>query len=298
MLNFTEYNNDFGIGEENSFYVQSNTGKVKITIEQYLKYINYLNPQFIVCPFEFIPPDCGKKRVLRCYKKVKHFFEEKDKITNLSHLNFIFPYFLEHIHLINKNEIDYLIKGKKGILVFTENYSSLSFDKILNYKKNLNDINLEMKIKANTNNILDIFIGFEIGCNYFEVNFPFFYSENNLSLNIDFENYDKNKDYGKINDIKNFNYKVNLLKLSDDKLYENDMNILSHNCKCFVCVSDYKKSYIHHLIKCKELNGSILLCIHNVFQAKKLHEIYSSIENENERFNYFIWFLNTQCSQQ
>ena len=30
--------------------------------------------------------------------------------------------------------------------------------------------------------------------------------------------------------------------------------------------------------------------------SKKLHEIYSSIKNE--RFNYFIWFLNTHCSQQ
>ena len=50
-MGFTEYINDFGIGDDNSFYVQTNTGKVKITIENFLKYISYLNPQFIVCPF-------------------------------------------------------------------------------------------------------------------------------------------------------------------------------------------------------------------------------------------------------
>ena len=46
----------------------------KITIDNFLKYISFLNPQFIVCPFELLPPDCGKKRVVRCYKKIKNIF--------------------------------------------------------------------------------------------------------------------------------------------------------------------------------------------------------------------------------
>lgn len=296
-MGFTEYINDFGIGDDNSFYVQTNTGKVKITIENFLKYISYLNPQFIVCPFEYLPPDCGKKRVVRCYKKIKIFFEniKNDHKNNFSKLNFIIPYFLEHIEFINKNEIDFITLNKKGVLIFTEDYSDISYEKILKYKEKLNNINVEMKIKSSSNNILDILIGHEIGCEYFEVNFPFIYAEKSQSLNIEFNTFDKEKNYGNVNDINNFNYKINLLNLNDANLYENNMDILTHNCDCFVCKTGYNKSYIHHLIKCKELNGTILLSIHNIYQAKKLHENYISFENDIDRLNYLMWFLTTQC---
>ena len=151
-----------------------------------------------------------------------------------------------------------------------------------------------MKIKSSTNNILDILIGHEIGCEYFEVNFPFYYAEKSQSLNIEFMTFDKEKNYGSVNDIKNFNYKVNLLNLNDSN-YENNMDILTINCNCFVCKTGYKKSYIHHLIKCKELNGTILLSIHNIYQGKKLHEDYISFKTDNERLNFLMWFLTTQC---
>ena len=51
------------------------------------------------------------------------------------------------------------------------------------------------------------------------------------------------------------------LKMNDlnDLKYETNNEILKENCQCFTCTKGYSKAYIHHLIKCNEINGKILL---------------------------------------
>ena len=115
-----------------------------------------------------------------------------------------------------------------------------------------------------------------------------------MCLNIDFDSYDETKNYGDIMKLKNFDYKFKLLKLNE-KVFENDLNVLTPNCNCFVCLTQYKRAYIHHLIKCKELNASILMNIHNIYQTKKLYEIYSGFKAQNQRNNYLMWFITTYC---
>ena len=46
--------------------------------------------------------------------------------------------------------------------------------------------------------------------------------------------------------------------------HKNDSNQLDINCKC-KCCSNYSKSYLHHLFKCDEMLGGILLTIHNLY---------------------------------
>ena len=51
------------------------------------------------------------------------------------------------------------------------------------------------------------------------------------------------------------------LKIMDlnELKYETNNEILKENCECFTCTKGYSKAYIHHLIKCNEINGKILL---------------------------------------
>ena len=96
-----------------------------------------------------------------------------------------------------------------------------------------------------------------------------------------------------IEEIPKFNVEMCLLNMNS-QTYETDMDIIQKTCDCFVCKTGYKKSYIHHLFKCKELNGNILLSIHNCYQARKLYDHYKSL-TEEERKNYLMWFITTNC---
>lgn len=296
-LGFSEYLSDYGCGEDNAFFLQTNTGKGKVTSQEYLKYIKLFNPDYAVIPFEYIPSDCGKKRVNRCYKKIKDFFGLVSlNKEDYSAQQFIIPYYPHHKAYIDSNELKSHLLFSKGMLVITEDICNLSFSKINEYRTDISSYAIDMKIKSNSNTPFDILIGNLMGCNYFEINFPFIYSEQGKALSIDFNNFNGNNSYGDINSIKAFNYEPILLDLNNEA-YENDLNRLNNNCKCFTCVTDYKRAYIHHLIKCKELNGIILLIIHNVYQTKELYNAFTILNTDNDKYNYFLWFITTQCVQ-
>ncbi len=63
--------------------------------------------------------------------------------------------------------------------------------------------------------------------------------------------------------------------------YRDDKSSLDKKCDCYVCLN-YKKSYLHHLVKRKEIYGIILLTYHNLyFILKMMEEIRASIEKGN-----------------
>jgi hypothetical protein len=45
---------DLGCGEDNIYLLQTNTGKTKVTTQEYIKFLKILNPTFTVCPFEYV----------------------------------------------------------------------------------------------------------------------------------------------------------------------------------------------------------------------------------------------------
>ena len=296
ILGFTEYIDNFGTNEDNIYFVKSTTGKIKIDINEYLKVINILKPNYFISPFEFINETVGKKRILRCSKKLKIFYENFLKIYGNKHenLKIIFPLFLEHKNFINKNDLEYFITNSNGILIFTEDYLNLSYNKIIEYKNFITSLKLKENfkiIKSSTNNILELFIGSLLGCTDFEINFPVSLSENGIILNINFNDFDNKKNYGDIKKIHNFNYIPKFLNINE---CENDLEILEKNCECYVCNTGYSRAYIQHLYKCKELNGNILTIIHNLYQVKKLNDILKN-SDEKTKINFFMWFLNNCC---
>jgi len=70
-----------------------------------------------------------------------------------------------------------------------------------------------------------------------------------------------------------------------NKIYKYDTRPLDENCDCFVC-KNYSRSYLHHLMKEKEMLALRLLSYHNVHYTLRLMErIRNEIKNGNiERF--------------
>jgi len=64
-----------------------------------------------------------------------------------------------------------------------------------------------------------------------------------------------------------------------------DQKPLDESCDCFVC-KNHSRSYLHHLIRCKEPSGEMLASYHNVFfMAKLMENIRLSIkENSFKEF--------------
>ena len=65
--------------------------------------------------------------------------------------------------------------------------------------------------------------------------------------------------------------RTNNINLNRGK-YENDHTILEENCKCTTCKKGYTRSYIHLLIKEKELMAYTLITNHNVYFFNKMME--------------------------
>ncbi len=57
-LSFTDYNmsnsKEIGSNLDNVFYLNSNTGKSKITTTEFMKYLKFFNPEFCEVPYELV----------------------------------------------------------------------------------------------------------------------------------------------------------------------------------------------------------------------------------------------------
>ena len=304
ILGFNEYLSDFGANELEIYFINSNTGKVKITLKEYIKNLFIMNPQYVILPFEYIPNDAGKKRVQRFLNKLNLVFENIEKEPNFKDCNIIIPYYLDYTTFLEENQKYKLnIKKSKGFLIFNDLYKNINYEKIIKYKEQIDKIKKEIEnekgmiIKSSTDNIIDLIIGTLIGCTHYEINFPHIYSQDGKCINIDFNDYKSDKDYGKINELDNFDFEPNLLNMNDIKYGNENINI-TEGCQCFSCLTGYKRSYLCHLFKCKELNGPIIITIHNYFQVRELYKKLNELKNDNDKLNNFVmWFLTTQCTK-
>ena len=214
------------------------------------------------------------------------------------------PYYLDYEKFLEENE-KYLknLTKCKGILIFNKENNKIKYDTIIKYKEQIEKIKKKLIdkenpliIKSSTNNIIDIILGSLIGCSHYEMTCPYIYAEAGKCLNINFNDFNKEKNYGNIKDLENFDFLPNLLDFNDIK-YLNETVEITQGCKCFSCQTGYKRSYLYHLFKCKELNGPIIIAIHNYFQVRELYiKLCEFKNNEGNLNNFIMWFLSTQCT--
>ena len=314
ILGFTDYLSDFGTNEIESYLINSNTGKVKLTLKEYIKYLFIMNPQYAILPFEYVPSDAGKKRVQRFLNKLNIIFEnlEKDQNYKECKTKFIIPYYLDYSNFLEENnKYKSQLSKCKGILIFNELIENINPQKILKYKDELDKIIKEyekdkdknkeklMIIKSSSENIIDLIIGALIGCTHYEISFPHIYAQEGKCLNINFNDYKSETNYGNLNELKNFDFETNCLDMNDIKYgKENETVNITEGCQCFCCLTGYKRSYLYHLYKCKELNGPIIACIHNYFQVRELYKKLNEFKDDENKLNNFVmWFLTTQCKK-
>lgn len=115
-------------------------------------------------------------------------------------------------------------------------------------------------------NLVSIMINYEIGIRYFQISFPFDLSEKGKCIMSDWEinkNLEDTSFKLSLSDLEKSNYQSKDLKYLNlnDKLFEDDVKVIKENCRCFTCSNNYSRAYIHHLLKCQELNAGVLLSL-------------------------------------
>ena len=312
ILGFNDYLSDFGTSEDCIYFLNSTTGKVKIKLEEYLTILFIMNPQYTLLPFEYVPNDAGKKRVQRFMNKLNIVFENLEKNPNFKDFKskLIIPYYLDNSKFLEENQKYKSNLNKcKGILIFNDLKKNINPEKILQYKEQIEKIKKEfekdkekekenpMIIKSSSDSIIDLIIGALIGCTHYEISFPHIYAQDGKCLNIKFNDYKNENSYGKISELENYDFEPNLLDMNDIVYSKETVNI-TEGCQCFSCLTGYKRSYLYHLFKCKELNGPIIISIHNYFQVRELYKKLNEFkDDENKLNNFAMWFLKTQCNK-
>jgi len=89
-------------------------------------------------------------------------------------------------------------------------------------------------------------------------------------------------------------YELNILNLTEEN-FKADCSKLSDDCKCFSCQTGYTKAYLNHLFKCNELNGPIILLLHNLKYLENLISEFNKISDEL-RLKAFYGYLNKLAS--
>jgi tRNA-guanine family transglycosylase len=95
-----------------------------------------------------------------------------------------------------------------------------------------------------------------MGCEYFEISYPFILADKGIAIQ---SRYDSIIEAGKFDALAGYDIKTIDLKSPN---FENDHNILLKGCECFTCKSNLTRAYIHHLLKCHELNANTLLTLY------------------------------------
>ena len=300
ILGFSDYLSDFGSNDQDSYLINSTTGKVKITLSEYIKYLFIMNPQYNIVPFEYVPCDSGKKRIQRFISKLNIFFENIESNQNFKECNIIIPYFLDFSKILEQNsKYQSHLDKAKGLLIFNEALQNINNQKVIEYKEQIDKIKKDKKIiiKTSSESIIDLIIGTMIGCTHFEISFPYLHAEEGKCLNFNVDEYKQDVNYGDINKLDNFDFIPNLLDVKDIKCL-NDIEIITKDCKCFSCLTGYKRSYLYHLFFCKELNGPIIIAIHNYFKVREFYQKLTLLKNDVDKLNNFImWFFTTQCTK-
>ncbi len=54
FMDSNEVSGDIGLSDDNVYLLKTNTGKTKVTIQEYIKYLDIFNPEISHSPFEYV----------------------------------------------------------------------------------------------------------------------------------------------------------------------------------------------------------------------------------------------------
>ncbi|KAL4478846.1 hypothetical protein ABPG72_009672 [Tetrahymena utriculariae] len=288
-------------------------GYFEVSDDQYYKISKMINPDIIVSLTE-IPTGKGKKSHKRSVEKTIGFLDKAISIfrpksngnsdQNENHLDkstLIFGSIeggqfdeqrKECVQKTLERDIDgVVLHGTESAETIEEKARqiALTMECLGEHKDSL------YTVYSSKGTIQDILLGVSNGIDYFEVDYPNQLAHAHQALNLDFDNknyVDTQSLFSEdiLNELKTKQPKT--FNMTEYDKHKESLIGFTDGCQCYAC-QNHTQAYVAHLIKCKELTGTILITIHNVHQYNILFQQLQEAAENQKLSNYISWFIKT-----
>ncbi|CAG8504544.1 17090_t:CDS:2 [Cetraspora pellucida] len=254
---------NISFGTDKYVPVVTSHGCRKVTLEEYIRYMNIYNPDIFASMTDLITvKNPGLKRVKKSVDRTLNWLDET----------------LEHT--------------KEGIQVFGV---------VTGYDKH-EERERSAKETANRNVAGFVLNGFDLDMTSKErldlMKISLKYLPRNKPRGIDIFNTSYPSDMTSLGHALTFlliedgiqHRREKFINLWDDK-YRTDFKPILDECKCYTC-QNHKRAYIHHLLKTHEMLATVLLMSHNLFHYLQFFKTIRKSINLNTFTNTAIQFIN------
>lgn len=283
--------------------IKSDNSTIILSFDNFLKCVEIFEPDIFCIPSEDIKvgEEIGKKKTWRIRKIMEEYLEKvkcmKQNTANrhmYNSLKFSRCFVSVPSAIKNANEIISNVLIKYDDIIDGYLISGLGYKETVKERtsclQNIMKILSKEKIKIiqlDVGNPIEILHSVYNGINLIEAKFPFILAQIGKAIIINPRmdpNYIPQKIYH-INDIdfkKGENFIINLT----DPKFTFDYKHISENS-----FRKESRSYIYHLLKCKEMTANVLLTYHNLYMYSLFFkEIQKQIQRNNLE-NYISWFI-------
>ncbi|CAD2106572.1 queuine tRNA-ribosyltransferase, putative [Plasmodium vinckei] len=289
--------NNFNLNINKFITLKDSNSIATFTLDDFIKCVEIFEPNILCIPTEEIKinEQVGKKKKIRIITLMNEFLEKIKIIKEKNNGNDGPLCILSVPSTININSVIKETIDKYDSIINGYLLSGIGYDESnqvrTSYIKDILEIIPEDKLKfiqLSNGNPIEILHSIYYGIDIIESNFPYYLARNGKAINMDINLKDINYEQSTSFDINLINFedkKINdtfIIDLNDSK-YALDYSIISSNSP-----RKETKSYIHHLLKCKELTANVILSYHNLYIYKLFfQEIKSQIKNDT-----FLSYIN------
>ncbi|SBS87217.1 queuine tRNA-ribosyltransferase, putative [Plasmodium ovale curtisi] len=265
--------------------------------DDFIRCVDVFEPEIFCIPTEEIKldKDVGKKKKIRIITLMNEFLEKIKILKNTSVQSSKALCILSVPSTININKMIEETLQKYDSIIDAFMLSGIGYDESnqvrTTYLKNILNVlpNNKLKfIQLSGGNPIEILHSIYHGIDIIESNFPYYLARNGKAITMCINMEQLTKNNNKLNDINQIDFKkedIFIIDLNDVK-YSMDYSTITINSP-----RSESRSYIHHLLKCKELTAHVIITYHNLYLYKLFfQEIQTQIKNNNF-LEYTHWFI-------
>ncbi|KAK5581496.1 hypothetical protein RB653_001529 [Dictyostelium firmibasis] len=267
---------------DDSISVTTRKGKTKITIQDYIKLVKVIKPDFVTSLSVDIAWETSKKKATKIVNSSSIWLEKfLEANTGINTFGVIQGGKFEDLRMKSLQD---LLKNKDRLVGtilsgFGTGETNEERNQLIN--KLIDQLPKEhVKLISGVGSPEEILSLVELGIDLFSTNYPNLMTEWGNALTFKY----------KMNELKNNdNQEENKINLWDSK-FVIDATPIIKGCECFTCIQ-HTKAYIHHLLNTHEMLAEVLLTIHNVSHYLGFFEEIRRVIKDSQFSEYKKLFL-------
>ncbi|KAN0014525.1 hypothetical protein ACTFIU_000843 [Dictyostelium citrinum] len=271
---------------DDSISVTTRKGKTKITVQDYVKLVKIIKPDFATSLSVDIAWETSKKKATKIVNSSSIWLEKfLESNTGINTFGVIQGGKFEDLRMKSLQD---LLKNKDklfGTILSGFGTGETNEERNQIIKKLIDELPKEhVKLISGVGSPEEILSLVELGVDLFSTNYPNLMTEWGNALTFKYK-MDQLKECGNNTDDNQEN-KINLW----DSKYVIDTTPIIKGCDCFTC-TQHTKAYIHHLLNTHEMLAEVLLTIHNVSHYLGFFEEIRRVIKEGKFSEYKKLFL-------